>query len=151
DDAIALFLQDSRGEYANGVLVLNEQNRFGAACVLFWNDLVLAGLERRRRADFRKIELQRRAVSGLTVDPHIAARLLDDSIDRGEAEACAFSSFLGREERIERVLSGVAVHANAGVADCEHDVPAGDDGRVLAGIGLVELHVLRLDADRSTL
>ncbi len=49
------------------------------------------------------------------------------------------------------MLSGVDAHSDAGVSDCQHDVPSRHDRRMLAGVCLVELDVPGLDADRAAL
>ena len=54
----------------------------------------------------------------------MTAELLDDPVDRGQPEAGALADLLGREERLEDMLAGLAVHADAGVADGELDIPA---------------------------
>ena len=86
---------------------------------------------------------------GLAVDPHVPTRLLDDAVNRGETEACAFPGLLGGEKGIEGVLPGVTTHSDAVVADGKHHIATRNHGRVLAGVGLVQLDVPCLDADRS--
>ena len=49
------------------------------------------------------------------------------------------------------MLAGIAAHPDARVSDGEHDVSPRNYRRVLAGIRLIQLNVLRFDADPSTL
>ena len=56
-DAVALLLENARSESAYCRLVLDQQNRLRAARLLVGYDFVFAGLESRRRADFRKVQL----------------------------------------------------------------------------------------------
>ena len=74
--------------------------------------------------DSRKIGAESSAALRLAVDEDKAAALLHDAVHRGEAQAGALGA-LGGEERLEDARLGFAVHADAGVADGEHDVVAG--------------------------
>ena len=84
----------------------------------------------------------------LAVDPHAAAALLDDPVDRREAEARAVPERLRGEERLEDVRERLGVHADAGVADGEHHVRADDGVGVLGDVLLVELDVRRVDREQ---
>ena len=90
-----------------------------------------ARLDRLRRPfpgrDAGKVDLERRAVPGLAVDPDVPAALLDDAVHGRQPEPGALAGRLGREERLERVLRTVGVHAAAGVAHREHHVLARRD------------------------
>src|SRR5205814_553619 len=71
-------------------------------------------------------------------------------VNGGETQAGAFPGLLGGEKWIERVLPGVTTHSDAVVADGKHHIATRNHGRVLAGVGLIQLDVPCLDADRST-
>ena len=99
---VVQFLQRLANEGANVGVVFDDQNGFlavggrrrGAL------DRTLAGLLLVvTRA--RQVDPDRRAVAGLAVDFHVAARLLDEAIDLAQAEAGALAGLLGREERLE--------------------------------------------------
>ena len=53
------------------------------------------------------------------------ARLLDDAVDRGQAQAGALAHILGGEEGIENPLLKLRRNARAGVLDFHHDVRTG--------------------------
>src|SRR6202008_410500 len=84
-------------------------------------------------------------------NPDVSTRLLHNSIHSGETETGAFTGVLGGEERIERLLARVAIPSDPGVATRQHYVAPGNDGRVLAGVRLIELHILGLDGNGSAL
>src|SRR5256885_7160384 len=55
------------------------------------------------------------------------------------------SRFLCRKERLEDPGLGLLVHADSRIGQREHDVAARAGGRVTADVGLVHVHVGRLD------
>src|SRR2546427_13070592 len=48
--------------------------------------------------DARQVDFERRAFSGLAIDPDVAATLFDNAVDRGQAKTGPLSVLLGREE-----------------------------------------------------
>jgi len=79
-----------------------------------------------------------------------AAALLDDAVDRGQAQARAPARLLGGVEGLEDALAGVGVHADAVVRDPEADVVAAD--RVqgeLPRLVVAQMHVGGLDAEAA--
>src|SRR5574338_214435 len=58
-------------------------------------------------------------------DAHAAARLLDEAIHHGQAQAAAHAELLGGEEGLENVGQNAPVHAGAIVADGDLHVVAG--------------------------
>ena len=87
--------------------------------------------ERRRRfLDARQIDLERGAAAHFAVDVDVAAGLLDDAVDGGQAQAGALARPLGGEERLEDLRLRGRVHAAAGVAHRQHHVAAGLNLRV---------------------
>ena len=78
-----------------------------------------------------------------------AARLLDDAVDRREAEAGALAHLLGGEERLEDLAEHAGRNAAAGVGDRQRAV-VGDRQDVGAELrDLVRLHRIGLDRQRS--
>ena len=55
----------------------------------------------------------------------VAAGLLDDAVDRGEAEAGAAPDLLRREERLEDLLHHLRRHAGTGVDHLDQHIFAG--------------------------
>jgi hypothetical protein len=92
-----------------------------------------------------RVDLEGGAVTGLAVDHDPAAGLLDDAEHGRQAEAGALTDRLGGEERLEDPGPGRRLHADAGVADRQHHVPAGAGAELGGGVGLVELDVGGLD------
>ena len=62
---------------------------------------------------------------GFEIDVDVAAGLLDDAVDGGEAEPGPLPHLLGGEERLEDLLLHLRRHAGAGVGDFEEHVVAG--------------------------
>ena len=67
----------------------------------------------------RQEDPERGTLVGFGVDIDETAGLLDDAVDRGEAEAGALADFLGGEERLEDLVDDVGGNAGAGVADVD--------------------------------
>src|SRR5215211_8754607 len=70
----------------------------------------------------REEDPERRPATGLARELDVAARLLDDAIDRREPEPGPPPLLLGREERLEDAFLRLAIHAGAGVAHRHHDI-----------------------------
>ena len=64
-----------------------------------------------------QIDLNDGALARLALNQNLAPVLLDDAVDDGEPQACAFALILGGEERLEQPRLDCRVHADAGVAD----------------------------------
>ncbi len=97
--------------------------------------------------DAREIDLKARAEAESAIDPDVAAALLDDSVDGGEAEASSLSDFLGGEEWLEDVRESLLGHAGAGVGHRKHDVATGLRARMFAAVVLVELAIRSFDLE----
>src|SRR5216683_7469337 len=98
------------------VVVLDQEDRLGAPGE--------RGRRRRRRlvnrlVDPREIDLERRSVSGLAIDPDAAAALLDDPEDGRQAQPGPLARVLRGEERLEDPRLDRGVHAVSRVADGE--------------------------------
>ena len=79
------------------------------------------------------------------VDGDVSARLLDDPVDGGQAEARAPPALLGREERLEDVGQDFGVHPAAGVLHGEGDVGAGRHRRRIAAGWLASTVTFRVE------
>ena len=86
-------------------------------------------------------------MTGLGIDLHVPARLLDEAVDHREPEARALALRLGGEERLEDLLDQLRRHAASGVGDGEHHVAAGRHLLVAAGVVVVEEGVGELDGE----
>ena len=92
DHAIAEFLEHLFGVFPHAFIVLDDEDglAFARAAVSARH---VDGLAGRRRADLlgigeaRQVDLHRRALTLLAIDAHMAARLLDEAVHHGEAEA----------------------------------------------------------------
>ncbi len=82
----------------------------------------------------RQVDLDRGADPRLALDLDAAARLLDEAVDHGEAQAGAAPRTLGGEEGLEDALDHRLLHAAAGVGDRQHHAIA--VGRVVDVAGL---------------
>ena len=116
-----------------------------------WNRRVRRDSERHLVLDSRKINLERRSVARLAIDPDVSAALFDDSVDRRQAEARALPFFLGGEERLEDVGLRLFVHAAAVVGDRQHDVLAGRQRNRRMGSRGVEFDVAGFDREAPAL
>src|SRR6185437_16429434 len=90
----------------------------------------------------RQVDRELRALARLAVDENEAAGLLDDAIDRGEAEPGAAADFLGREEWLENPREIFLGDADAGIADLDqhilprrHDLDAAPQRARDGGVG----------------
>ena len=70
---------------------------------------------------------------GLRIDE--AAGLLDDAVDRREAEPGALADILGGEERLENLVDDVRRDAGAGVRELDQHVVAGRHRLVASACG----------------
>src|SRR5208282_535310 len=77
------------------------------------------------------------AAAEFALHENVSAALLDDAVDRREAETCAFAFFFRGEERFEDAGLGVAVHALAVVADGDHHIGPVLDVGMFGTVGLV--------------
>jgi hypothetical protein len=115
-DAVAVRGEHVLDQPPDALLVLAQQDRLGAG-----QRFGLRGgpgrLGRGGRVGGGQVDLEARAEVGLGVDVHAPARLRDDPVHGGQPEAGALADLLGREERLEHVLDGLAAHADAGVGD----------------------------------
>src|SRR5579872_586194 len=106
----------ARGEGAHGLLILDKKDRALPGKISRWlRDLFFRRFVGRARNVARQKDTKDRAAIRLAVDKHIAAGLLDDSVDHREPEAGAFADFLGREKGFENLIAHVARDAVAGI------------------------------------
>jgi hypothetical protein len=134
-DAVAKIPE--RGDHGGPdiLIVLDHENGLGSAlgrargnlCVLF-----LVG----KRA--RQVDLDRRALAGFAVDLDVAAGLLDEAVDHGEAKPGALAFGLGGKEWLEHLLKRGFIHAGTGIGDCKQHVIAAFDVFEAGGVGVVE-------------
>ena len=84
DYSVAMFLEKLSSQAAHDFVVFHEQN---GGPVPFGTDRFRFRLG--SKADFvigaGEVDLERRPMSGLTVDQNVSATLLDDAVDRGQA------------------------------------------------------------------
>src|SRR6478672_293736 len=95
--------------------------------------------------DSRQIDFDRGALSDLAVNLHMAARLLDEAIHHGDAEARTLAFRLGTEEGLEHLLDQFGRDAGAGIRHGDHHVLAWADLAVLLLIVVVEMRVAKVD------
>src|SRR5581483_11682131 len=74
----------------------------------------------------RKDDLEGRSHADLARHRDVAATLLDDAIDGGEAETGPLPALLRGEERLEDALAGRFIHSAAGVGHPQQDGGARD-------------------------
>src|SRR5439155_16011877 len=74
--------------------------------------------------DPRQVHAERGALSRLGLHPDVAAALVHDAVYRGETQPGPLALVLGREERLEEMALGLAVHVDTAVAHLEHHVRA---------------------------
>src|SRR5208283_3768496 len=82
----------------------------------------------------RQVNVESCARSELTFGEDVSIALLDDAVDGGEAEAGAFSFFLGGKERLKDAGLGFLVHALAGIGNRDHGIASGLDKTVFAEV-----------------
>ena len=66
--------------------------------------------------------MDRRAFTGLTVNLHLTARLLNKAIDLTEAKPCSTVCLFGCKKWIERFRNGLTIHPNAGVRNGDQNM-----------------------------
>ncbi len=76
----------------------------------------------------RQVDLEHGALVRRAVDKDEAAGLLDDAVDRRQAEPGAGADLLGREERLEDALDVLLRDADPGIGDLDQHVVAGRHG-----------------------
>ena len=150
EHGVSLTLQVLAGELAHGGFIFHQQDGFVAGRDLRDWDRRLGSDEFSTGRDPRQIDLERRSPAGFAVHPDVAAALLDDAVNGGEAEAGALDS-LGGEKRLEDMGLSFGIHAHAGVADGQHHVLARLRWGVQAGIAFVERDIGGLDGEFAAL
>ena len=93
----------------------------------------------------RQENAERRALAEFAFDFDPAFVLLDDAVNRGEAEAGAFAEFLGGEKRLENARDIFRRNAHAGVGVGEADKAS--RARVGELPDVPGIHFARVDAD----
>src|SRR5208337_2028509 len=101
DDLVAAGLKKFPGDFADVLLIFREEDGFRARGYLrgghgsagVFLDLIDAG----------DIDFEASAFTKFAVDPDEAATLLDNAVDRGQAQSGALPFFLGGEEGFEDV------------------------------------------------
>src|SRR3546814_20043719 len=99
------------------------------------------------REGTRQIDADRRAIARLTIDLYVAARLLDETVDHGESEPRPLAVRLGGKEGIEHFRQDIRCHADAGIADRQHDILPRLHIEGLARIFVVQEGVSELDGE----
>src|SRR5690606_10530625 len=120
DDLVSTCLEDLAGESADGGFVFDEEYRLGADVKIALAAFKVHG--RLGSARFGKIDLERRAMTRLRVDPDIAAGLFDDTVNRRESQPRPAAHGFCREERFEDSAFGLFVHPDPGIAHGEGDI-----------------------------
>src|SRR4029077_2179497 len=72
--------------------------------------------------DRREVDLYASAMTGFAVDNDLATALLDDAVNRGEAQSCALPLSFGGEEGLKNMTSRLSVHPDPGVGHGQHCV-----------------------------
>src|SRR5688500_13215598 len=122
-DTVSLLLENAAGQASHRVFVFDEQDRFRPARRRFHGPRGFAGTrECGRRTHFRQINFERRAESGLAVDPYVPAGLFYDTVNGRQSKAGPLTGILRREEWVEGVLLGVLVHSDSGITNRQRDV-----------------------------
>ena len=144
EDVVAVPQEDRAGDDPELLLIFDEEHRLGPADRghLDRGFHLQAGLVRARQVD-----LERRSLPELAVDPDVAAALLNDSEYGRQSQPRALALLFRGEEGLENALLGRFVHAGSGIADRQHHVWPRRDPEVLFGIAGIELDVLRLDGE----
>src|SRR5690242_8545209 len=79
----------------------------------------------------------------LAIDFDVTARLLDETIDHAQAQACPLANALGGEKRLENLLANCLWNATTGIAYRNHHVIAGSNVNIRIDIVLVENDIAR--------
>ena len=75
----------------------------------------------------RQRDREGRARTRVGFDQHIPARLLDDAVNRRQAEARTRTDVLGREERLETMLEILLRNPDPAVGDIDHHIVTRQD------------------------
>ena len=88
----------------------------------------------------RQVDLKRGPSSRLALHVYPAATVRNNAIDGGEPKSSSFPHLLGRKERLEEVLLGLCIHADARIDNCQTHVRTGLRPRMAPRKALVHLH-----------
>ncbi len=99
--------------------------------------------------DAREVDVHLRPAIDLAGDIDTTTVLLDDSVDRCEADASADPCGLCRVEGHEGILEGHGIHAVPGVGHAKPDIYAGQTPVVFRAERVVECHVGRGHRDHA--
>src|SRR5437879_7783411 len=88
--------------------------------------------------DARQVDFERRAFSGLAIDPDVAATLFDNAVDRGQAKTGHLSVLLGREEWLEDVSLGLSRHPAPGLDERQQHVRLRPDRDMPTDVALTQ-------------
>ena len=125
---VAEILQDLRGEAADLDVVLHHQHALPRAAGIERGRLRGGGRAGRLGLDLRQVEREGGAAAGRALDRDVAAGLLGEAEDLGQAEARALPDLLGGEERLEHPCQDVRRDAGAGVGEGDRRERAGGAG-----------------------
>ena len=118
---VAIVAQRAGEDAPNGGLVLREKNGLPPAPRRY---RPRRGRLRRRQARHREMDAEARPRAWLAGDGDEPPALVDDAVDRGQAEAGPFPDHLRGVERLEDVGQRLGIHPGAGIGRDEHDVHA---------------------------
>src|SRR5262249_35300002 len=144
EHAVAARRKPARVEAAQTLLVLDKQDRALTGIVgQGGRSAVRGGGSRRdqvvrRRSIARQEDPKRRSATDLRLRINETAGLLDDAIDRREAEPGSLADLLGREKRLENAIDDLRSDSAAGVRNLDQHVIAGRQAPAF------ELHRVRL-------
>src|SRR5712691_224016 len=145
ENVITAGCQSFADELTDGIFVLDEEDGFGSASGGKEDGSGAEGVA--GFVDAREINGEDCTAGEFALDEDVAATLLDDSVDGGEAEAGALAFFFGSEKGLEDAGLSVTVHALAGVADGNHDVGTVFDESIFGAMGAVEGNTGGTNAD----
>src|SRR5258706_139842 len=140
------------GKAAHRVLVLDEQYASGARHVAL--DFFSRRLLRRDIVPVLdlmagQIDPEHGALAGRAIDENVAARLLHDAVDRGEAEPGPLAHTLCREERLEDLLLDLERHAVACVLDLDQYILAERQALALEPLAFTLPDIARADRQQA--
>ncbi len=144
---IAAPLENPAGKVPHRLLILDQQDGFQGR----------VGAWRPRRGHSLRVgrspgqeDREGAPLPGCALGPHVPFALLDDTVDRREAQAGARARLLGREKGLEKAAERLLVHAGAGVPHRQLD--EGPRAHVV-GVALrlrpLDLRVLGLDGESA--
>src|SRR5437588_4448010 len=140
---VALLVEHVPDEGTNAIFIFEEQNGFGPT--IAGEDAFLPANGFGLGVYSRQINLECCAMAGFAVDPDISSALFHDAVCGREPEACAFSGFLGCEERFEDPQAGGLVHSYSVVTYREHNVLTGMHFGMFANLDGIEFDIDGLD------